>query len=174
MITPLALLIASMSTTVQGPDRLFNCTMGKVANMAAKSEAELGLVGSHPLLVLQPDGAVEYADLPPRGKKGVQLLKFSEPDHVLPTRFISSITDTWPQKIELQAILPNRQRMFVTFGSIDAAAGSAIVSAGLIDDASETIVPGTFYQGKCHVEMAPQLAAKYETLKAAAEKEATR
>jgi hypothetical protein len=170
MMAALALLVASSTMAPTGPDRLFSCTLGKVTNMAAATEAELGLEGAHPLLLLQPDGAVEYADQPARGPQAVQLVKLADPDHILPTRFINAIADTWPQMIETSTILPDRHRMFVAFGNIDPAAGTATGSAGVVSDETEAVV-GSLYQGKCRVEVAPQLAAKYEALKAAAEKE---
>jgi hypothetical protein len=174
MITAIALLVGSMSVSASGPDRLFSCTLGKVTNMAAATVAELGLVGAHPVILLQPDGAVEYENQPARGPKAVRLVKFADPDHILPTRHVEAIADTWPAKVEVSTILPGKQRMFVTFGSIDPVAGTATGSAGMIDDASETIVADSFYQGNCSIEVAPGLMAKYEALKAAAEKEIAR
>lgn len=164
MIALIALAVATTATAPVGPDRLFRCTLGRVTNMAATSPAELGIVGAYKVVLLQPDAAIEYADQPPRGPAGARAVRLHDPDRVLAASAATTITDDWPRKIEVLSLLPQRRRGFLTIGGIDLDALTATGSAGVIDDASETIVAGSFLQGACTVEVAPRLGRAFDTL----------
>lgn len=112
-------------------------------------------------MIAPPARLVATTATPAAGARAVRL---HDPEAVLPAPAATTITDDWPRRIEVLTLLPQRKRASVTLCSIDPGARTATASAGIIDDAGETIVAGHFLQGPCTLEIAPNLDAAFDAL----------